>query len=278
MSEMESAQVDQSIDASTPYVGRWNQLVSTTNWEKGRIISQWRKALADSGAAVSEYSDETWAQKVGRISSQHVGRLRRVYEQFGSKQLEFDGLYWSHFQAAIDWEDAEMWLEGALQSQWSVSSMRRQRWETLGAIKGDEPGDEEIISAELDEDFDPTSELSEAELNERVDAVRSEPIATDGNDQSTGGTVASVSTTKQDVKSSADSGAAVFAESDRDTAPFVRPFEHLSELPSDLGEAFEQYKLAILRHKMDGWQEVTCEDVLASLDALKELATAPSDD
>ena len=29
--------------ASGPYLGRWNRLVSTTNWEKGRIICQWRE-------------------------------------------------------------------------------------------------------------------------------------------------------------------------------------------------------------------------------------------
>ena len=32
--------------ATQQYVGRWNQLVSTTNWEKGRIIIQWRDALS----------------------------------------------------------------------------------------------------------------------------------------------------------------------------------------------------------------------------------------
>ena len=30
--------------ASDSFVGRWNTLVSTTNWEKGRIIQQWREA------------------------------------------------------------------------------------------------------------------------------------------------------------------------------------------------------------------------------------------
>jgi hypothetical protein len=43
-----------------------------------------------------------------------------------------------------------------------------------------------------------------------------------------------------------------------------------------LSEAFENFKLAILRHKTAGWQEVSCSDVLLSLDALKALATAPA--
>ena len=30
---------------SENYLGRWNHLVSTTNWEKGQIIFQWRADL-----------------------------------------------------------------------------------------------------------------------------------------------------------------------------------------------------------------------------------------
>ena len=36
---------------SREYLGRWNHLVSTTNWEKGHIICQWREALVAAGAA-----------------------------------------------------------------------------------------------------------------------------------------------------------------------------------------------------------------------------------
>jgi hypothetical protein len=57
---------------------------------------------------------------------------------------------------------------------------------------------------------------------------------------------------------------------------FVRPFENLAELPDDLADAFESFKLAILRHKSAGWAEITRDDVLASLDSLKALAIAPS--
>ena len=43
-----------------------------------------------------------------------------------------------------------------------------------------------------------------------------------------------------------------------------------------LTDAFESFKLGILRHKTASWQEVSCADVLRSLDALKALATAPA--
>ncbi len=46
---------DQPNEVVAEFVGKWNQLISTTNWEKGEIICQWRDALMQSGAAVTEY-------------------------------------------------------------------------------------------------------------------------------------------------------------------------------------------------------------------------------
>src|SRR3990172_8754082 len=123
-------------EVSTEYVGRWNRLVSTTNWEKGRIIHQWREALRQAGAAVGSGTDEAWSRQVGNVTPQHVGRLRRVYERFGDVFEQYRGLYWSHFQAALDWPDAEMYLQGAVQSDWSISEMRAQRWRGTGALGG----------------------------------------------------------------------------------------------------------------------------------------------
>jgi hypothetical protein len=56
----------------------------------------------------------------------------------------------------------------------------------------------------------------------------------------------------------------------------VRPFAHLAELPDDLAQALESFKLGILRHKLAGWNEVALEDVLSALEALKQLALAPA--
>ncbi len=57
----------------------------------------------------------------------------------------------------------------------------------------------------------------------------------------------------------------------------VRPFAHLASLPADVNDAFEAYKLCILRHRLSGWQEISCDDMLASLDALKQLALSPAE-
>jgi hypothetical protein len=142
---MDLALVDQT---SEQFLGQWKRLVSTTNWEKGQIIYDWRAALTASDAPPAECSDEAWSRRVGNVTPQHVGRLRRAYERFGSVRDDYPGLYWSHFQAALDWDDAEMWLEGAVQNGWSISEMRDTRWQTTGVSADDAPAAADAAAAE----------------------------------------------------------------------------------------------------------------------------------
>ena len=272
----EDGAVDQSLldEASTSFVGRWNQLVSNTNWEKGRIVYQWREALVASGAPAAEYADEAWARRVGGVTGQHVGRLRRVFQRFSATCEQYEGLFWSHFQAAIDWEDAEMWLEGAVQNNWSVSQMRHNRWETLGAVADHKPDDADIVVGELDEDFEPAVTQSPAEKRK---SDSSSDFASSPSDE--GPDFGEEEGQSSKKATAPGEGAAIYADDQvEQTVDFVRPFENLSELPEDLADAFESFKLAILHHKMDDWQEISREDVLASIEALKELTLAPSAD
>jgi hypothetical protein len=250
---------------SAPFVGQWNQLVSTTNWEKGRIICQWRQALLTAEAAATEFSDEAWSRRVGGVTGQHVGRLRRVFQRFGQEYTKYEGLYWSHFQAALDWEDAPMWLEGAVQNSWSVSQMRDKRWEVLEAPDELKPRDEDIVTGELDEDFEPALKETPAAAAPR--GVDFEQTLDDTYD-------ATESTVEETEEESAESP--VSHRMDDEDGGVVRPFEDLAELPGDVAEAFEAFKLAILRHKVDGWRQISCLDILTTLDSLKELALAPA--
>jgi len=248
-------------EASQEYLGRWNRLVSTTNWEKGRIISEWRLALVAAVMPAQAYSDEAWSRRVGNVSPQHVGRLRRVHEQFGEVHQQYAGLYWSHFQVALDWHDAEMWLEGAVQNSWSVAQMRRQRWEATGAVVGEEPCDEDVVCAEIDEDAPPEETVS-SQISQSVREVRQSEPAEAGPPREPAGDPPPI-----------DGG----CEDTIAPAPLVRPFEKLPPLPEDLRDAFEAFKLAILAHKLAGWQAIARDDLMAVLDALKQLALAPSE-
>lgn len=256
--------------ASVPFVGRWNQLISNTNWEKGRIIHQWRESLLDSGSPATEYSDESWSRRVGGVTGQHVGRLRRVFHRFGATYADYAGLHWSHFHAAIDWDDAEMWLEGAVQSSWSVSQMRRQRWDTTGGLDSELPRDEDIVVSDLDEDY----QTAESDESDDAQAKRSGQASSGPRDE--GPDFGGDSAEGPDLASSVPRN--LVDTPPEETVEFVRPFEELAELPGDLAEAFDAFKLAILHHKLDGWQQVSSAHVVASLEALKQLVIAPSDE
>jgi hypothetical protein len=260
---------DSLVMASQPFVGRWNRLVSTTNWEKGWIIGQWREALVAQGLPTSEYSDEAWSRLVGGVSGQHVGRLRRVHQRFGQAREQYPDLYWSHFQAALDWDDAEMWLEGAKSSDWSVAQMRVTRWEALGKLEKDRPRPEDVVTSETDEDVEPSRGRGSSSPTSGGDREDNGPRH-DGPDF---GDESASRTGSQD--STFTAGDAIVGMTQ--PVEFVRPFEDLPELPDDLADAFDGMKLAILRHKTDGWQEISAADVLRTLDALKALVAAPSD-
>ncbi|MCA9213391.1 MAG: hypothetical protein KDB27_10025 [Planctomycetales bacterium] len=262
---MEQQTQEASLAVAEPYVGQWRNLVSTTNWEKGRIIHEWRTALIDADAPQTEYSDEAWSKLVGgSVTGQHSGRLRRVYERFGDSYRQYNGLFWSHFQSAIDWEDAEMWLEGAVQNSWSISVMRRERWETRGAIESEKPSEQEVVAAEsdVDEDCNPKDDSHDSTISGSTDYVDGAiPEGPDFGDE--------------DDHSAAYDSDVEYRDVPDDSQPAVQPFENLPELPDDLNEAFESFKLAILRHKSDEWKQIPQQDVLMCLDSLKALATAP---
>jgi hypothetical protein len=254
-----------------PFVGRWRRLVSTTNWEKGRIILEWREALIAASAPAGDFSDEAWSRRVGGVTSQHVGRLRRVYHRFASVQASYSGLYWSHFQAALDWDDAEMWLEGASKQGWSVETMRRTRWESLAAVNEHQASQDEPLAqdSDVDEDYVPSSVPDERPPS--ADDGASELVA-----ERADVPLPPEAAELGDEPRPAEKGAHIFADESRSTIAFVQPFQDLADLPPDLADAFDAMKLAILRHKSEGWQQISRDDTLAALDALKGLILIPS--
>ena len=277
VAELDSSAEHAGNDAAGRFVGQWNRLVSTTNWEKGRIICEWREALIADGATVTEYSDEAWSQLVGRVTSQHVGRLRRVFQRFGDAFDQYQGLFWSHFQAAIDWEDAEMWLEGAIHNGWSVSQMRGQRWETVGKPGETMPIDEEEAAAE--DDDAPWLGEDESEMASREDAITGESAE-----------VSSVEGAAKKTKEESDEEeAGEEAESNSSSSSYddespksqkkerTRLSVEVGDLPDDIADAFEQFKLAIITQRRLEWAETTPESVIECLDALRELTLAPLD-
>jgi len=263
--------VDQDLaeklnQASAPYLGAWNTLISTTNWDKGKIILSWRNSLVEAGAPASEYADDAWAQRVKGVTGQHVGRLRRVAERFADNYRNYEGLFWSHFQAAIEWEDAEMWLEGAVQNGWSVASMRNQRWETMGKVEADRPSEKDVVASDVDEDYQEPAqgehiEGSFAELDPPNGPLHEGPDFGDENANA----------------QARENYAGDESEGDAATpANLIKPFAEIGALPDDVMDAFESFKLAIIRLRAENWQEFSRDDMLSCIESLKVLVNAPS--
>lgn len=258
--------------ASEPFIGQWQRLISSTNWEKGRIISQWRGALIEAGAHPTEYSDEAWARRAGGVTAPHVGRLRRVHDRFAKEHQSYPGLFWSHFLAALDWDDAPMWLEGAMREGWSVSQLREQRWQAQGGDPDQKPNPQGLAEVELDEDAEPM-EPAQGGGGPTFDDSQPSGISTGPGDE---GPDFGEEDDIAGVRDGQPSGATPIAEDDDggDPAEFIQPFRDLPELPADLNEAVEAFKLAILRHKASNWDAVKAEDVVRYLVGLRMLVEA----
>jgi len=291
---------------SESFVGRWQSLVSQTNWEKGKIISEWRQAKIDDGSSSSQYSDEAWASMVGFVTCQHVGRLRRVYDRFGESWSTYAGLYWSHFWAALDWDDAELWLEGASQSRWSISQMRRTRAKAMQTTDSTYQVETARIAEATDDGFRTISNGLDVTSGDEVESSSTvRPLSrafVDGGDARDDQQDEYSTGTKDKFESGPrnerpDFGDTLDANEDfGDTAqrsrnsdamsegserievadsglsqesPRGNPFESLGNLPQDLQELVEQFKLCIIRHRSSQWQEISRSELLAALDALR---------
>jgi len=264
---------------SRPYMARWNHLVSRTNWEKGRIICQWRAALVAAGAPASEYSDEAWSRRVGGISPQHVGRLRRVFERFGQVNENYPGLYWSHFCAALDWDDAEMWLEGAVQNRWSVAQMRAQRSEVLGLHVGEQGESPAAADQQEPTDESPSEQALPLDQHEEQVVAQTSAAIIEALQEMACAQEAEQSSSPEPRKTTATSSVPDHTETTEapdshaatETSAGTPQLARLAELPEDLQEAFEQLKLVILRHKLGGWQSADPGAVAEVLEGLKAL-------
>ena len=268
--DLTQQQQEQLEECSRSYVGQWRTLISTTNWDKGKIIHQWRESLDGSDLPESSFTDEQWSKTVGGVTPQHVGRLRRTYARFGHVYSEYGTLYWSHFYATLDWEDAELWLEGAVQNGWSVSQMRGQRWETMGKNPKDKPEITDIVVTESEEEAEALTisgrvsasdrEVLEGPIHEGPDFGESERTSGSGFDSA-----------ESPALTDGATGTEVATEAR------VRPFESFTDLPDDLAEASNMFKVAIIRHKTDQWDEISRDEVIGLLDAMKQLVVAASE-
>ncbi|MBS0205030.1 MAG: hypothetical protein JSS49_19150 [Planctomycetes bacterium] len=127
--------VAKTEDTESALIARALSALSRCNWEVGECAAQWTKRFARGR------TDADFAALVG-LSPDQVYQRRRVWETFGDVSESYSLLKWSHFYAALNWDDAAECLQWAQDVQAGVAEMRAwrraQHGEDLSEASSDE--------------------------------------------------------------------------------------------------------------------------------------------
>jgi hypothetical protein len=80
--------------------------ISSCNWEVGRLASLWTEKYARGR------TDADFAAMIG-LTREHIAQRREVWNQFGDQKDQRPALSWSHYRAAVAWDDAAASLDWA---------------------------------------------------------------------------------------------------------------------------------------------------------------------
>jgi len=170
----------------------------------------------------------------------------------------------------LEWDDAELWLEGAVQNDWSVAQMRVQRWEALGASDEQKPREDDVFVAGIDEDM-------YSQQTNRIEGRNVEIGAVDALEDfnTPPATVSATEPPKKKELPKKDKA----KQTDLDgnvppTGELLMTLQGITKFPADLAEPLELLKVAILNHKLSGWKSISANQVCQSLETLKMLTVA----
>ena len=94
--------------------------VSRCNWVVGECAAKWTQKYSKGR------TDADFAAKVG-LSADQVFQRRRVWETFGSVHGDYASLKWSHFYAALNWDDAADCFAWTQENDATVAEMKAWR-------------------------------------------------------------------------------------------------------------------------------------------------------
>src|SRR3954447_26418874 len=101
-------------------ISRAQVAVSQCNWVVGECAQTWTQKYARGR------TDGDFAALLG-LTADQVYQRRRVWETFADVYASYPGLKWSHFYAALNWDDAPECLQWADENQSTVAEMKAWR-------------------------------------------------------------------------------------------------------------------------------------------------------
>lgn len=120
-----AAEVRQDTESEAALIQRVKESISRNNWTIGECASQWTARYAKGR------TDDDFGAAVGMTGDQ-VYQRRRVHDRFRGVSDTYRNLSWSHFYAALTWDDAEACLDWACENYATVSEMKAWRTAQTG--------------------------------------------------------------------------------------------------------------------------------------------------
>lgn len=122
---MGDATQTRSRETEQQLIERAQDALNQCNWVIGECAAQWTQRYAKGR------TDADFGGKIG-LSGDQVYQRRRVWETFSDVRTEYQNVRWSHFYAALNWDDAAECLQWADEMQATVAEMKAWRRAQLG--------------------------------------------------------------------------------------------------------------------------------------------------
>lgn len=126
------------VDSEEELVTRAQEAVSHCRWVVGECAAQWTERYARGR------TDGDFAILIG-LTGDQVYQRRRVWETFAENRGDFPSLKWSHFYAALNWDDSTDCLRWAADTHSTVAEMRAWRRAQRGEDLTVDAAEEEAI-------------------------------------------------------------------------------------------------------------------------------------
>jgi hypothetical protein len=117
---MSKKTVPEITESEEELISRAQLAVSQCNWSVGECAVKWTQKYARGR------TDADFAALLG-LSPDQIFQRRRVWETFADVHATYPSLKWSHFYAALNWDDAPECLQWADENQSTVAEMKAWR-------------------------------------------------------------------------------------------------------------------------------------------------------
>lgn len=244
-------------------IDRAQSALNQCNWVIGECAARWTERYAKGR------TDADFGARIG-LSGDQVYQRRRVWETFSDVQSEYANVRWSHFYAALNWDDAAECLQWADEMGATVAEMKAWRRAQRGEDLTQQAEEEAPFAESAIEYLSPRPGL----VREPGDEPESENAREMGRDRGEPGETATVGTAARGT--SEEQPYSPFGKDARGEAPTEasqKPKKSTEAVLRSLAGALEKCDKALTPEILEDFTGVSPETRKRFLTALENLAS-----